>query len=77
MAPRRVNLTRELLEEHGYSAGCLKCTRIRTQRPAAGTRHSEACRMRFESILRAAGNASMARADARINEHLAERLREA
>eukprot|EP00969_Alexandrium_andersonii_P326020 14404943-Alexandrium_andersonii.AAC.1 len=26
-APRRANLTRELLEEHGYAAGCLKHAR--------------------------------------------------
>eukprot|EP00969_Alexandrium_andersonii_P276122 12205129-Alexandrium_andersonii.AAC.1 len=74
-APRRVNLAKELLEEHGYTAGCLKCTRVRTQRPSAGTRHSEECRARFEAILRAAGDASMARADERINEHIAEKLR--
>eukprot|EP00969_Alexandrium_andersonii_P345942 15292287-Alexandrium_andersonii.AAC.1 len=40
-APRRVNSTQSLLEEHGYMAGCLKCTRVRERRPAAGTRHSE------------------------------------
>eukprot|EP00969_Alexandrium_andersonii_P030225 1318253-Alexandrium_andersonii.AAC.1 len=55
--------TREFLEDHGHAAGCLKRTRVRTQRLAAGTRHSEACHARFEASPRAAGNASMARAD--------------
>eukprot|EP00969_Alexandrium_andersonii_P289857 12812124-Alexandrium_andersonii.AAC.1 len=41
------------------------------RRPAAGTRHSEECRARFEGLLRALGEASMARADERVNEHLA------
>eukprot|EP00969_Alexandrium_andersonii_P009959 434909-Alexandrium_andersonii.AAC.1 len=27
-APRRVNITQSVLEEHGYTAGCLKCTRV-------------------------------------------------
>eukprot|EP00969_Alexandrium_andersonii_P025403 1109825-Alexandrium_andersonii.AAC.1 len=60
-----------MLEEHGYTAGCLKCSRARERRPAAGTRRSEERRARFESLLRAAGEASMARADERVNERLA------
>eukprot|EP00969_Alexandrium_andersonii_P175506 7761067-Alexandrium_andersonii.AAC.1 len=60
-----------MLEEHGYAAGCLKCSRVRERRPAAGTRRSEECRARFEGILRAAGDANVARADERINERLA------
>eukprot|EP00969_Alexandrium_andersonii_P076307 3364377-Alexandrium_andersonii.AAC.1 len=63
-----------MLEEHGYTAGCLKCTRVRERRPAAGTRHSEECRARFETLLRSIGDASMARADERIREHLAQRV---
>eukprot|EP00969_Alexandrium_andersonii_P101295 4468607-Alexandrium_andersonii.AAC.1 len=63
-----------MLEEHGYTAGCLKCTRVRERRPAAGTRRSEERRTRFEALLRSLGDASMARTDARINEHLAQRL---
>eukprot|EP00969_Alexandrium_andersonii_P338687 14969363-Alexandrium_andersonii.AAC.1 len=60
-----------MLEEHGYTAGCLKCSRVRERRPAAGARHSEECRARFESRLRAVGDASMARADERVNDRLA------
>eukprot|EP00969_Alexandrium_andersonii_P319145 14098084-Alexandrium_andersonii.AAC.1 len=60
-----------MLEEHGYAAGCLKCSRVRERRPAAGARRSEECRTRFESLLRVAGDASMARADERVNERLA------
>eukprot|EP00969_Alexandrium_andersonii_P318310 14060422-Alexandrium_andersonii.AAC.1 len=60
-----------MLEEHGYAAGCLKCSRVRERRPAAGTRHSEERRAWFESLLRAAGEASMARAGERVNERLA------
>eukprot|EP00969_Alexandrium_andersonii_P098988 4367366-Alexandrium_andersonii.AAC.1 len=63
-----------MLEEHGYTAGCLKCTRVRERRPAAGARHSEECRARFEALLRSLGDASMARADERVNEYLAQRL---
>eukprot|EP00969_Alexandrium_andersonii_P009240 404673-Alexandrium_andersonii.AAC.1 len=65
-----------MLEEHGYAAGCLKCSRVREQRPAAGTRHWEERRARFEALLRASGDASVARADARANEHLARRVQE-
>eukprot|EP00969_Alexandrium_andersonii_P322257 14238558-Alexandrium_andersonii.AAC.1 len=54
-------------------AGCLKCNRVRERRPAAGTRPSEARRARFEAFLRSIGDASVARADERINEHLAHR----
>eukprot|EP00969_Alexandrium_andersonii_P104766 4622469-Alexandrium_andersonii.AAC.1 len=60
-----------MLEEHGYTAGCLKCSRVREHRPAAGTRHSEERRARFENIFRAAGDESMARADERVNERIA------
>eukprot|EP00969_Alexandrium_andersonii_P036400 1595429-Alexandrium_andersonii.AAC.1 len=61
-----------MLEEHGYTANCPKCSRVRTQRPAAVTRHSEECRARFEAILRANNDPSMARADQRANEYLAD-----
>eukprot|EP00969_Alexandrium_andersonii_P296047 13084287-Alexandrium_andersonii.AAC.1 len=65
-----------MLEEHGHAAGCLKCSLVREHRPAASARHSEERRTRFEAILRASGDASMARADARANEHLARRAQE-
>eukprot|EP00969_Alexandrium_andersonii_P100132 4416176-Alexandrium_andersonii.AAC.1 len=65
-----------MLEEHGYAANCLKCTRVRTQRPAAGARHSEERLARFEAILRANDNPSMARADRCVNECLADQARE-
>eukprot|EP00969_Alexandrium_andersonii_P217777 9619880-Alexandrium_andersonii.AAC.1 len=61
-----------MLEEHGYTAGCLKCNRVRGRRPAAGIRRSEERRARFEALLRPIGDASMAR-DERANEHLAQR----
>eukprot|EP00969_Alexandrium_andersonii_P074395 3281333-Alexandrium_andersonii.AAC.1 len=64
-----------MLEEHGYIAGCPKCSRARTGRPSAETRHSEDCRRRYENLLRAARGPRMLRADQRVNEHLAERLR--
>eukprot|EP00969_Alexandrium_andersonii_P192105 8485307-Alexandrium_andersonii.AAC.1 len=60
-----------MLEEHCYTAGCLKCSRVRERWPAAGTHYSEECRARFEGLLRALGDANMARADERVNEHLA------
>eukprot|EP00969_Alexandrium_andersonii_P121411 5366368-Alexandrium_andersonii.AAC.1 len=63
-----------MLEEHGYTAGCLKCSRVRERQPAAGTRHSEERRARFEGLLRALGDSSMARADERVNEHLARQV---
>eukprot|EP00969_Alexandrium_andersonii_P344970 15249038-Alexandrium_andersonii.AAC.1 len=61
-----------MLGEHGYIADCLKCSRARTQRPAAGTRHSEECRARCEAILCANNDPSMARADQRVGENLAD-----
>eukprot|EP00969_Alexandrium_andersonii_P059065 2602310-Alexandrium_andersonii.AAC.1 len=63
-----------MLEERGYAAGCSKCSRIRDRRPAAGARRSEECRARFEGPLRALGDASMARADGRVNEQLARQV---
>eukprot|EP00969_Alexandrium_andersonii_P254094 11230526-Alexandrium_andersonii.AAC.1 len=45
-----------MLEEHGYTAGCLKCTCVRERRPAAGTCHSEGRRARFEALLRSIGD---------------------
>eukprot|EP00969_Alexandrium_andersonii_P126614 5596080-Alexandrium_andersonii.AAC.1 len=68
-----VNITQAMLEEHRYMAGCLKRNRVHERRPAAGTRRSEECRERFETLLRSIGDASMARADERIDEHLAQR----
>ena len=70
LAPRRVQITQRLMEVHGYTAGCPRCSRVRANRTTAGSRHSEECRARFEAILRAAGDANIERADARINEHL-------
>eukprot|EP00969_Alexandrium_andersonii_P296985 13124255-Alexandrium_andersonii.AAC.1 len=63
-----------MLEEHGCTVGCLKRSRVRERRPAAGTRHSEECRSRFEGILRASGDANMAWADERVNERLSREL---
>eukprot|EP00969_Alexandrium_andersonii_P358453 15451031-Alexandrium_andersonii.AAC.1 len=63
-----------MLEERGCTAGCLKRSRVRERRPAGGARRSEGCRARLEVLLRAAGDASIARADARINEHLSRRV---
>eukprot|EP00969_Alexandrium_andersonii_P166739 7368238-Alexandrium_andersonii.AAC.1 len=40
-APRRADIAQAMLEEQGYTAGCLKRSRVRERRPAAGTRHSE------------------------------------
>eukprot|EP00969_Alexandrium_andersonii_P005216 227029-Alexandrium_andersonii.AAC.1 len=57
---RRVNITQSMLEEHGDTAGCVKCSRVRERRPAAGARRSGECRARFEGLLRALGDASMA-----------------
>ena len=74
-APMRVQITSAMMQEHGYTAGCRRCTLVRTGRSAAGVKHTEVCRARFEGILRGAGDPRMARADARADEHLAERLR--
>eukprot|EP00969_Alexandrium_andersonii_P183754 8120087-Alexandrium_andersonii.AAC.1 len=60
-----------MLEDRGHAVGRLRCSRVRGRRPAAGVRHSEARRARFESLLRASEDASAARADGRINERLA------
>eukprot|EP00969_Alexandrium_andersonii_P106670 4705836-Alexandrium_andersonii.AAC.1 len=58
-----------MLEEHGYAAGCLKRSRVRERRPIAGARRSEERRARFENLLRATCDASMARADERVDEY--------
>eukprot|EP00969_Alexandrium_andersonii_P240118 10599933-Alexandrium_andersonii.AAC.1 len=64
-----------MLEERGYTANCLKRSRVRTQRPAAGTRHSGE-RRAPSAILRANSDPSVALADRRVNEYLADRARE-
>eukprot|EP00969_Alexandrium_andersonii_P019265 841320-Alexandrium_andersonii.AAC.1 len=58
----------------GCTAGRLKCSRVRERRPAVGARRSEECRARFEGLLRSLSDASMARADERVNEHLARQV---
>eukprot|EP00969_Alexandrium_andersonii_P187212 8271793-Alexandrium_andersonii.AAC.1 len=60
-----------MLEEHGYTAGCLMRSRAQERCPAAGARRAQECRARFEALLRASRDASMARADARVNERVA------
>eukprot|EP00969_Alexandrium_andersonii_P353788 15440697-Alexandrium_andersonii.AAC.1 len=65
-----------MLEERGYMANCLKCSRVRAQRPAAGARRSEERRARFEAILRASNDPSMARGDRCVNEYLADQVRQ-
>ena len=62
------------MEEYGYTAGCRRFTLLRTGRSAYGVHHTEACRARFEGILRANQDPSMARADARVDEHLAAQV---
>eukprot|EP00969_Alexandrium_andersonii_P304454 13458024-Alexandrium_andersonii.AAC.1 len=62
-----------MLGERGLAAGCWGRNRVRERRPATGTRRSEERRARFEALLQSIGDASMARAGARINEHLAQR----
>eukprot|EP00969_Alexandrium_andersonii_P274700 12140641-Alexandrium_andersonii.AAC.1 len=52
-----------------------RCSRVRTQHPVAGTRHSEERRARFEVILRANSDPGMARAGQRANEYLADQVR--
>eukprot|EP00969_Alexandrium_andersonii_P042220 1852447-Alexandrium_andersonii.AAC.1 len=65
-----------MLEECGCAAGCLKRSWARSGRPSAGTRRSEDCRCRCESMPRVAQDARTLQADERINEHLANRLSE-
>eukprot|EP00969_Alexandrium_andersonii_P278688 12317739-Alexandrium_andersonii.AAC.1 len=62
-SPRAEHAPRAMLEEHGCAAGCLRCSRVRERRPAAGSARSEECRARFETLLRGSGGASAARAD--------------
>eukprot|EP00969_Alexandrium_andersonii_P098179 4333918-Alexandrium_andersonii.AAC.1 len=65
-----------MLEEHGHTAGCLERSRVCERRPVAVARRSEECQARFEALLRAPGDARVARADARANEHLARRVQD-
>ena len=62
------------MEEFGYTAGCRRCTLVRTGRAARGVRQKEACRAPFEELLRARNDTSMVRADARVDEHLAAQV---
>ena len=77
VAPMIVKITPTTLEQYGYTAGCRRCTLLRAGRTAMGVKHTEPCRDCIEGRLRAAGDESMARADARVDEHLAGRVQDA
>ena len=71
-AARKIKLTKEVLNRHGYTAGCQVCTFIREgwgYRP-----HTDACRARlaesFKSDERMAAQST--RAEERLNQWLAE-----
>ena len=49
---RRLQITKEMLEEHGYTEDCAGCTYKRLGLPKSEQRpHSEACRKRIEEVL--------------------------
>eukprot|EP00969_Alexandrium_andersonii_P052197 2291363-Alexandrium_andersonii.AAC.1 len=62
-----------MLGAHGYTAGCSKRNRVRERRPAAWVPPFGGMRGEVRALLRSIGDASVARADARVNEHLAQR----
>ena len=68
---RRVKITADVIDAHGFSDRCRKCSLLRQRRSAAGAMHSEECRARFEALLRAAEDPRIQRADARVTERLA------
>ena len=70
---RRVIITREIVNKYGYTAKCQGCTAI--NRGIAKQPHSEACISRIEGKLREEGNANLQRADERVNDQLADRVR--
>ena len=70
----RVKISQGLVRTHGYTPGCPKCDAWRLNRPITRN-HTEECRKRFEEIMRASNDPRMARADERVNEQLADRIR--
>jgi hypothetical protein len=58
---RDFKITRENIEEHGYTRSCPKCDAIRSGRQV-GTGHSQVCRQRFRAALEEAGDGRVGRA---------------
>jgi hypothetical protein len=58
---RDFRITREDIEENGYTRSCPKCDAIRSGRQV-GTGHSQVCRQRFRAALQEAGDDRVGRA---------------
>ena len=62
--PKRVHITREKVKSDGPTEGCRGC-RFALQN-LNSEKHSESCRRRFESLMRARGDPLLARAELRL-----------
>ena len=72
MGVRRMRITKEMIIKFGYLPGCQGCKKVAQGKIARD--HTEECRKIIEDKLRDEGNATIARADERINEQFAQRL---
>ena len=72
MVPRRVRLTIEDFQKHGYTENCPECTHILT---GVGHRkaHSEACRKRMQEALVQDADRKMVEGEERINTWIEDR----
>ena len=75
--PRRLKITKYLLEQYGTTADCPQCEHIQAfGEHKGGLQHSEKCRARIVKAMQETveGNARLQRTDERINRGIAKRI---
>ena len=70
---RRVRINRDMVIKHGMTENCEGCKAV--NRGGVARNHSEECRARMEEIMRNAGNSRLEKAETRVNEQLASRVK--
>ena len=65
---RAVYITAKDVKEHGASEGCKACESAMRRGRSTDFAHTDACRIRFQEIMRVAGSAKLSRADQRMDE---------
>ena len=74
-APRRMMITKDMLDQYGYTEGCEACQKKRAGMPDR-SQHSEECRQGFKPRMSATGSGKkrLQEAEGRINRRLEEEL---
>ncbi len=71
--PHRIFIKQADLERFGFTAGCRRCTLMRSGLKAQGVKHGDECRLRVEQCLRDAGDTRVDRAERRALDELERR----